>query len=195
MGAALDSATVGGKSAALAFNQLVQDRQYSDGHGGYSGTFAEKHDFTKISVPVNPANGRRMQVKKFLALVSDYADAFNVWDEEVDYYGRPIPAKTLEEKIADIKKQYAGRKWTATRNQEIKWAKEEHRRQQKVLRSIPDWALANVKAAAAIGHGDKWGPALCVELLGAEKSAAKKALGLNGKQGIRIYHFLGYCSS
>src|SRR4051794_25542001 len=101
MGASLDSATVGAKSAKQAFDRLVTDRQHSDGHGGYSGTFAEKHDFTKVAVPVSPT-GTRMQVKKFLKLVSDYADAFDSWEEEVDYYGRPLPTKSLDEKIAQI---------------------------------------------------------------------------------------------
>jgi hypothetical protein len=98
-----------------------------------------------------------MTAKKFLSLVSDYADAFDSWDDRRD--DRLTPE------------------------------------QRKVIRSIPDWALNNVKAAVKIGHGDKWGPACCIELLGAEYRAAKDRLGLKGKQGVRIYIFFGYCSS
>lgn len=40
-----------GKTAKDAFNQAVSDAQYMYGHGGYTGTIAEKHDFVKIAVP------------------------------------------------------------------------------------------------------------------------------------------------
>lgn len=40
-----------GKTAKDAFNQAVSDAQYEYGHGGYTGTIAEKHDFVMITVP------------------------------------------------------------------------------------------------------------------------------------------------
>jgi hypothetical protein len=43
---ACDFATVGrGKTAAEAFKSIVDDARYEYGHGGYTGTIAEKHDF------------------------------------------------------------------------------------------------------------------------------------------------------
>lgn len=40
-----------GKNAQEAFNSAVSDAQYEFGHGGYSGTIAEKHDFVMIPLP------------------------------------------------------------------------------------------------------------------------------------------------
>lgn len=34
-----------GKSATEAFNNTVGEAQWGNGHGGYTGTIAEKHDF------------------------------------------------------------------------------------------------------------------------------------------------------
>ena len=40
-----------GKTPEQAFNSAVADAQYENGHGGYTGTLAEKHDFVVIPVP------------------------------------------------------------------------------------------------------------------------------------------------
>lgn len=40
-----------GKTAREAFNNAVQEAQYEHGHGGYSGTIAEKRDFVMITMP------------------------------------------------------------------------------------------------------------------------------------------------
>jgi hypothetical protein len=40
-----------GKTAAAAFKQARDQALYDHGHAGYSGTLAEKHDFTEIEVP------------------------------------------------------------------------------------------------------------------------------------------------
>ena len=39
-----------GKTAAEAFRAAVEEARYEDGHGGYTGTIAEKHEF-KIVTP------------------------------------------------------------------------------------------------------------------------------------------------
>ena len=43
---------VSGKTAQEAFNKAVTDAQYDSGHGGYTGTIAEKSTFVMISNPV-----------------------------------------------------------------------------------------------------------------------------------------------
>lgn len=44
--------TVGyGNTAKEAFDAAVKQAQYLHGHGGYTGTIAEKRDFTVIEVP------------------------------------------------------------------------------------------------------------------------------------------------
>lgn len=40
-----------GKTPEQAFNSAVADSQYENGHGGYTGTLAEKHSFVVIPVP------------------------------------------------------------------------------------------------------------------------------------------------
>jgi hypothetical protein len=40
-----------GKTPQEAFQSAVEDAQHECGHGGYTGTIAEKHDFTMIEVP------------------------------------------------------------------------------------------------------------------------------------------------
>ena len=42
-----------GDTAWQAFNDLVSTAQYDHGHSGYSGTIAEKHNFTMIPLPEN----------------------------------------------------------------------------------------------------------------------------------------------
>jgi hypothetical protein len=39
------------KSAREAFGKLVDDAQFQHGHGGYTGTIAEKNDFVTIELP------------------------------------------------------------------------------------------------------------------------------------------------
>ena len=45
MGACEFSVSSKGKTAAEAFSKAVSDAQYESGHGGYSGTIAEKGSF------------------------------------------------------------------------------------------------------------------------------------------------------
>jgi hypothetical protein len=40
-----------GKTANDAFNNAVREAQYESGHGGYSGTIAEKNCFQMIDLP------------------------------------------------------------------------------------------------------------------------------------------------
>ena len=40
-----------GKTAREAFSNVVEDAKYEFGHGGYTGTIAEKNSFTVIDLP------------------------------------------------------------------------------------------------------------------------------------------------
>ena len=42
-----------GKTAKEAFTNAVEEAAFDYGHGGYSGTIAEKHDFILIPCPKN----------------------------------------------------------------------------------------------------------------------------------------------
>lgn len=49
MGASFFEVSADGKNANEAFLNAVSDARYEYGHGGYTGTIAEKHDFKLVS--------------------------------------------------------------------------------------------------------------------------------------------------
>ena len=51
MGAEVFMVEASGKTAREAFNGACEEAFYMHGHGGYSGTIAEKDSFVEISVP------------------------------------------------------------------------------------------------------------------------------------------------
>lgn len=51
MGASNFAVIYSGKDAADAFKNAVQEAQWQSGHGGYTGTIAEKHEFVVIPLP------------------------------------------------------------------------------------------------------------------------------------------------
>lgn len=51
MGANTFMNIVEGKNAAAAFSAIQRAARYDNGHGGYSGTIAEKNDFVVITIP------------------------------------------------------------------------------------------------------------------------------------------------
>ena len=51
MGAMDFSNTARGKTAQEAFNSAVEDARYEHGHGGYTGSIAEKPSFFMVKVP------------------------------------------------------------------------------------------------------------------------------------------------
>ena len=46
---------ISAKTAREAFTSLVEEARYEHGHGGYTGTIAEKNDFKMVSVPAGRA--------------------------------------------------------------------------------------------------------------------------------------------
>lgn len=52
MGASIFFESGSGKSAKEVFRQLVEDAQYENGHGGYTGTIAEKDSFSILTEKV-----------------------------------------------------------------------------------------------------------------------------------------------
>ena len=51
MGGELFQTKAKGKTADVAFRRAVKEAQYDHGHGGYSGTIAEKPSFVMVAVP------------------------------------------------------------------------------------------------------------------------------------------------
>ena len=54
MGACDFTTLSSGGTASGAFNAAVEQAQYDYGHAGYTGTIAEKDDFTEIPFTLNP---------------------------------------------------------------------------------------------------------------------------------------------
>jgi hypothetical protein len=80
-----------GKTAEEAFRDAVEAAQYEYGHGGYSGTIAEKGSFVKIEVPkdTNP--------RQFAEWAAQTIPNLNEWDPETrkmreyDHYPTDAP--------------------------------------------------------------------------------------------------------
>ena len=52
-----------GKSAKEAFNAACDQARYEDGHGGYTGTIAEKHEFTMIDTVASVVEASKLADK------------------------------------------------------------------------------------------------------------------------------------
>ena len=73
MGAVNFECEARGKTVSDAYSTAVEDARYWHGHGGYTGTIAEKHGFTEYIVP----DGKAADVIALLVNASD-AD----WDDK-----------------------------------------------------------------------------------------------------------------
>lgn len=142
MGAADFYVEAKGKNAATAFSEVTEQARWEHGHGGYSGTIAEKHDYTLIRRPdaIRATTLRRMIQDAHLL---DYyrgqaaSDSF-IWrqrDETEAAWKRRAERerKAAARKVAAIEKRYAAYRPTLI-------------------------------AIAAGWDADKWGPAAAIEV-------------------------------
>jgi hypothetical protein len=145
MGAYSFSATAFGKTPRDAFSAAVERAQHEHGHGGYTGTIAEKHSFVQMDLP------KGVTLAKFLMLL-DEAEQYGYleWEREQlqEHARRGVGArkkwggKTLKQAQAQFEREQrkADRFWNR-------------------LSKTPGLTEA-VKKAERLYH-DKWGPALC----------------------------------
>lgn len=169
MGASFDDRLGTGTDAADAFRSARDDAAWQHGHGGYTGTIAEKHDFALITLPA------RMTVERFVRLVDDAEQHMYVTDESYRDELRWATTATAKRKV-----EAAHKKATAAKA--------------RFYRKLTPQAAAAVERAVEIAHGDKWGPCVAVELTGAEATEARKRLGQAGRR-VRVFRFFGMCSS
>jgi len=149
MGAASFQTTYVARDAATAFANAASDARFEHGHGGYTGTLAEKDGFlAPIALPA------RWKVQDF------------------------VDAVMRAEIIADPESVYGGYKPTA----------KERALLARLVRDLPSWRRI-VDAAT----GDKWGPAVCVEVTGSQAATIKKQQGRAGTRD-RVYVFFGLAS-
>lgn len=179
MGACGFGDTAAGRDAQDAFNTAVRDAQYENGHGGYSGTIAEKSSFTLITLP------KGVTPKKFWGWINAVeqngygGDDLQYAQENADRLKGRRGADFAERRVAAAKRLTA-----------IKTAA---RKAARAVAAIPAEHRIMVREAFNISD-DKWGPALCVEITGKDAREFKTRHGMKGTRN-RVFYFTGMASS
>jgi len=93
MGATIFLMTSAGKDASDAFNSAVTDARYERGHGGYTGSIAEKHSFSVFEAP------KRMSAFKFAKMVEKASFCIS---NETKIVGVPLKHRGLVERAARV---------------------------------------------------------------------------------------------
>lgn len=171
MGAWLTTQTAAGKTAAEAHSRALADAQAEYGHQeGYSGAINSKHGFIEIALPP------RMTFAKLEALLSEAEDAM----QDVE------SAKYAIEGNRPGGFYHGSRGWKGRLNKAEAALRKAQAKQARVEKKAG--ALAPRLSGLVEAYQDKWGPALAVELKGAE---AKRYASLK-RRGEKIYKFFGY---
>lgn len=140
-----------GKTVSDAFNKARRDAAYEYGHGGYTGSIAEKGDYSLITVPKGTTAERLIE--------KGHAAA---WAWEQARYNEGYKPKAAEK---------AAWKYLVAKLGE-----------------------RTADAFMELAHGDKWGPALALEITGARAVEIKARSGRKGTHD-KVFIFTGYASS
>ena len=223
MGAEYAEAIGLGRNVNEAFVAVVREAEYWNGHGGYTGSMAEKHEAVLCGT-LPP----RMSSDKFSTLVYRYMEWKNmngyankkpgVWVEHrrvecpehiqlwVDYE----EAKPKHLSVNTYRRYYGSPrydKWLNSRPSydcehdncklyQGKYDKTIRHRTSPIPKNLRDDQrfIKMLEQFIEISHGSKWGPAAAVQLNTAER--AKLIKGKRGlKRGTQAFLFEGYCSS
>lgn len=172
MGATNFHTTAFGKDAREAYAAAVQDALHWHGHGGYTGTIAEKSGFALVKLPP------RVTSEKFLRWLD-----LTVHSMYVDYD---------RERLAQLEGSRAPRGQAEIRKQQKADLRKRIKQAEREVAAIPPQHLPLVQEAAEIWD-DKWGPALALELTGAEATKAKANNGHKGTHA-KVFVFCGMAS-
>jgi hypothetical protein len=123
-----------GRSADVVFRRLVEDARHEHGHGGYTGSIAEKHDFVVIAAPSEDV---RKQI---------HANMVNRVNRGIEWQKSRPPSEYQQKELAGAEARLAT--LLATDPSRIPNIMEEYAT-----------FLMNVNDARV---SDKWGPAGCV---------------------------------
>jgi hypothetical protein len=164
MGATTFSTYGLGKTAEFAFINAREHALYMNGHGGYTGTLAEKDSYVLFVLPP------RCTVQKLLSLV----------DELEDF-------ESLEYLREDLK--YSRNK-TDLRQREA-YLKKEEKRQAAFWRKHAN--IAPLLRQIGPIYNDKWGPAVALEVSGVKAAEIKKQKGRAGTHD-KVFVFCGWAS-
>lgn len=177
MGADFFETTATGRNSREAFRQAREDAGYESGHGGYSGTIYEKHDYVLFTLPP------RLTAKRLVSLVCEveYEGVADNWNlTQAKRYAATAPK-------GQVRKAKA-----ALRQAERDHAKSV-KRAERFWKALSPEVAELVREAARVANDDKWGPAAAVELRGSEAAAVRKYR--NVKRGEKVFLFFGYASS
>lgn len=177
MGSWAFSTTAWGKTPEEAFRSAVEEARYEHGHGGYTGTIAEKGGFALFELPP------RVKAKKFVDLVSSAADMSE---------GEYLHTLVRELEGAVVRASSADKPVARRRLAEAKKNLKTHERDVARFERAAGDLLPLVRRAATV-YDDKWGPAVAVEIKGTE--AATMTYRAKPKRGYRLFLFCGYASS
>lgn len=179
MGAWFTETTSTGRTAGEAFRKAREDAGYESGHGGYSGTIYEKHDYVIVELP------KGLTAKRLLSLASDAEDV-----DQVEYLVDEV--RYAKQLVAQARKGHIRTDKARLRKAEKDLAKAKVARD-RFWKKVGVRYEDAVRTAAEVGFGDKWGPAVCVPLRGAEATDVRKRHG--AKRGEQAFLFFGYASS
>jgi hypothetical protein len=167
-----------GRTAEEAFSATVDDALHWNGHGGYTGSIAEKNDFVMISSSGRDViegikakieelrhivrTGQRVAVTR--GLYRDTSTIHKVSEGDKAYYRREIAH------LVELKKECRIR----MKSEDIARA----------LITLDDPRI-----------DDKWGPAGCIEVKGKEAKEIKERMGVKkGARGKNVFLFFGWAS-
>jgi hypothetical protein len=154
-----------GKTAQEAFVACADEAAYEYGHGGYTGTIAEKHEYVLLPTP------------KTRLPLEDLAYCAIIGGDTITTFRK---LKEGEDPCKATRAYY-----DAATNSMVK--------QVPVRKKLPQALQEWVQRAHRV-TGDKWGPAACVEITGKAATAYRKRHGLKGKRG-KVFLFFGLASS
>ena len=195
-----------GKTAREAFSAAREDAQYEHGHGGYTGTIAEKDSYVRIDlnaeIPraitwlqeqrsyLTVAGQKKLQqeIQKLEREASE-ANKASGWSLADRIQGQIDELKNVS--VMEIQ-EYVGGKWVKlTMGASCRKRRQEIDKKIKILKAKRKVTLeqkANIVVDYLFGKNDrriddKWGPAGCIQL---DK--------VKGKRGIYKYLFFGWAS-
>lgn len=172
MGACDFSTTALGKTAEDAFRKAREEAAWEHGHGGYTGTIAEKGDFVQFGLKprTDPYKVRDAIAGASYALANERAERGG----EEPWYG---------DHAAD--------------RQALKWLRERVVPKPAGTPNPRGWGYSRrpVGTAEAMidAWDDKWGPAVCVEVTGTRATKIKERRGRKGTHD-KVFLFFGMAS-
>lgn len=169
-----------------AFHNAGEQAAWEHGHGGYTGTIAEKHECVFFDI-----KARGLSFKRFMKLF----DAYRAWKYDSSDFGSVEGWKTSKSKPAgvtdyEMTKTVKGGK---TVERSYRWYSN---KKIKVKPCPVPSNLVSLMERVYDVTDDKWGPCAVVEVDDAETLRQYRVThGLTGKRNVHVYYFFGWASS